>query len=141
MNHFRARRRLPDLLDDGLPRAEARAVRGHVRQCQRCRRHLAELELSARLVERLPHSVAPLEFDPAAHARLARLALWSEEPGPPLRERWTGPALGFAGLIAAATLAFSVEAWAPMLDTQEPYLMAAVPQETLVMPVGWRPGR
>lgn len=141
MNHFRARRRLAALLDDGLPAAEERAVRAHLEGCGRCRRHLAELERSAEWVQALPHRVAPLEFDPTAHARLARLALWSEDPAPPLRDRWTAPALSVAGLVVAATLAFSVEAWAPMLDTRDSFLLAHVPHETLVMPVGWRSGR
>ncbi|MGH0033918.1 MAG: zf-HC2 domain-containing protein [Myxococcota bacterium] len=141
MNHLRARRRLAGLLDDTLPDSEAREVRSHLRRCRRCRRHRAELVLSAKLVEGLPHTVAPLAFDPAAHARLARLALWSEEPGPPLRERWTAPALSLAGVVVALTLAFSVDAWAPMLDHTDTFILAQVPQETLVMPVGWRPGR
>jgi anti-sigma factor RsiW len=141
MNHFRARRRLAALLDDGLSECEERAIRGHLGGCRRCRRHLAELELAAKLVEGLPHTMAPLEFDPSAHARLTRLALWSEEPGPPLRDRWTAPALSVAGLVVAFTLAFSVEAWAPILDSRGAIILAQVPQENLVMPVGWRSGR
>ena len=59
----------------------------------------------------------------------------------PQRERWTAPALGVAGLVLVFSLAMSVQAWAPMLDQPRSFDLAMVPQETVAMPVGWRPGR
>ncbi len=141
MNHFRAKRRLSALLDGGLSEAEETEVRRHVSRCRRCARRLADFELTDALLQRVPLSVAPLEFDPTAHARLARLALWTDDPAPPRRERWTAPALGVAGLVLAFSLALSVQSFAPLMEPSRSFDLAMMPQETVAMSVGWRPGR
>lgn len=141
MNHFQARARLADLVDGGLCGNVEAEVRAHVAECERCRRRLGELELCETLLQRMPHSVAPLDLEPAAYGRLVRLAHWSEEPELPERERWRAPTLGFAGLVAAAALALTMVAWRPVM--LEPWLLSisVIPQETVVLPVGWRPGQ
>jgi anti-sigma factor RsiW len=118
VNHWTARRRLPDLLEGGLaPESEA-GLRRHVAGCRRCGRRLARLETADTLLRRLPRALVPLEAGPSADARLATLAQWSRRPdgaagGAPYGRLEAASAL--ATLALMVVLAASVSDWAPVM--------------------------
>lgn len=141
MNHWRAKRLLAALPDGSLAPEVEFQVRAHVDVCKGCARRLADFELAEELLGRIPISVAPLEFNPGAHRRLASLARWSEEPALPRPQRWTGPALSLAGIVATTLLALTIRTWSPILADNTPVAMAMMPQNTVALPVGWRPGK
>jgi anti-sigma factor RsiW len=142
MMHWRARRLLPALPDGTLERRTELELKRHLDGCGCCRRRLAELELSEGLLRRLPVSILPLEWSPATHGRLARLASWSEEPDLPEPERWRAPALSVLSLVATVFVATAVGAWAPVLpETSPPFSLAYIAPDSVSLPNTWRPGQ
>ena len=102
MRHGAARRLLPQRFDRTLPPALEQALRTHTARCERCRRHLTELELCDRLVAHLPLAVVPLVVPAAGDQRLERLARWAFLRPSPQRVLALE---GFAMAAAAAALA------------------------------------
>jgi anti-sigma factor RsiW len=102
MRHGAARRLLPQVLDRTLPPAVEQALRAHTAHCERCSRHLAELELCDRLVAHLPLAVVPLVEAASGDQRLERLARWAFLRPSPQRVLALE---GFAMAAAAAALA------------------------------------
>jgi anti-sigma factor RsiW len=131
MRHGPARRRLPQLLDGTLPPALEHAVRSHAAHCDRCGRHLAELELCDRLVAELPLAVVPLVTPAVPELRLRRLARWGAPRPAPLR--WLGlesvaaaaAAAAVAGVVAFAGATHWLPAPEPSGLTQVAYVMPA----------------
>jgi anti-sigma factor RsiW len=115
MRHGPARRLLPQLLDRTLPVALERALRIHTASCERCARHLAELELCDRLVARLPLAVVPLVVPAAGDQRLERLARWAFlRPSPRRVLALEGFALAAAAAALAGVVALAgVTRWVP----------------------------
>lgn len=111
MRHRSARHRLAQVLDGTLPPALEQTVRGHVRGCATCARHLAELELCDRLVASLPLAVVPRGL---SERRLERLARWGA-PAPSLL-RWPGlegVAVAAAAAALVAVIALGASRWVP----------------------------
>jgi hypothetical protein len=115
MRHGPARRLLPQLFDRTLPAALERSLRAHVTGCERCSRHLAELELCDRLVARLPLAVVPLVVPAAGDQRLERLARWALlRPSPRRVLAFEGFAMAAAAAALAGVVALAgVTRWVP----------------------------
>ena len=101
MMHWRARRRLPGLLDETLSAQEAIDVELHLADCARCRSVLRELDWSEELLLAIPASILPVDSGApsgAGYGRLRSLARWSLEPAPAPAGMWRIHALGAASL-------------------------------------------
>ena len=83
--HWTARRLLTALPDGTLEPAREAKVLEHLDGCRRCQRRHAQIEMAEDLLRRMPASLVPLDPHPSTHARLSRLARWSEEPDLPPR--------------------------------------------------------
>ena len=130
MNHFRAKRLLPQLLDGTLPASVEGAVRAHTEACISCATALDEFELCEELLGRLPATLVPSEPSAAAEGRLRSLARWAADPEPSRAERVGVTALGTAVACAMLALVFSGQGWLP----PEPRDHAATTTLAAVMP-------
>ena len=115
MRHGAARRLLPQRFDRTLSPALERALGEHIARCERCSRHLTELELCDRLVARLPLAVVPLVVAAAGDQRLERLARWAAWRPYPRRVRaLEGLAMAAAAAALAGVVALAgVTRWLP----------------------------
>lgn len=141
MRHGRARRLLAALPDGTLPSALEARVRDHADACDRCSRELRDLLRAEALLRRMPLSVAPLMPDPAAHARLARLARWTEAPEPARPGLWRVPALGVTWVVLAGVLLASLGTWSPVVADSRPLEVARMPEDSSSIPACWSPGQ
>ena len=114
--HWKARRLLPATYDGTLPEMVALDVRVHALGCARCRHAMREFEMAETLLQRMPASLLPLEWNPTSYSRLASLSRWSLDPerNP---GRWRAPVLGLAGVVAVVFVFFSTGAWSPTLSS------------------------
>ena len=141
MNHFRARRLLPDLLDGVLPARTEAMVRAHASECPSCARALAEFEASEQLLGQLPISLLAVEDDELTTRRLESLARWAPDPIPTWRERLGMTAIGGFACAAFVMVMLSSAGWLPVPEGQDqpPMTVAAVIPDSALMPMGrWR---
>ncbi|MEN8184651.1 MAG: zf-HC2 domain-containing protein [Myxococcota bacterium] len=139
MIHWKAQRRLVELVDGVLSPTEAARVRGHVQGCARCRRLMRELEASEGLLRSLPPSLLPREASAAADARLAALARWAADPEPVWRERFGASAIGAFAAAAGLALVLMSTTWTPLLtEPARAATLSAVVPEAQFAPLGWR---
>jgi anti-sigma factor RsiW len=117
IQHWRAARRLPDLLEPDLPAAERRRLLAHVDRCGACARRLERLERSEALLARMPRLLFPLEAAAAdgRSGRLATLAQWGGEPATrsPYGPATAASALAMVGLVFV--LSVTAHDWAPVV--------------------------
>jgi anti-sigma factor RsiW len=139
MNHWKARRLLPQILDGTLqPQVEA-WVRGHLHDCRRCRNDLEELDATEALLAQLPLALVPFEYTATSDVRLERLARWAAEPPPTWSERLGVPALGaFAAAAMLAMLLSTAGVLPPMDPPSRSVTLAAVMPEARLLPTGVR---
>ena len=140
MNHRRAQRLLPALLDHGIPARREALVREHIERCARCANALAELEACEQLLRALPAALLPLKASEDDDRRLAALARWANVP--PLA--WpTRLGLQAVGAFAAAFLllmVISIGQWTPLVEARNEsgvVSIAGVPAAS-VTPYTWR---
>ena len=141
MNHFRARRLLPQVLDHALPARVEAEVRAHAEGCAVCDRVLAELEASEQLLAQLPISLLPIDDEDAATHRLESLARWAPDPEPSWRERLGMTAVGAFACAAMMMVLLSSAGWVPASEGEPPagITMAAVLPDSSLMNMGrWR---
>lgn len=101
MMHWRVKRQLSAYLDDELTTDGANHVRIHLSHCVKCRHHFREIQAAESLLRRMPISLLPERWTPAAELRLRTAA------GMPPVVR-SDPANGMAFRAAAATLSMAV---------------------------------
>ncbi len=139
MRHWKARRLLPAIYDGTLPELVELDVYVHALGCARCRHAMREFEIAEALLERMPASLVPLDWNPASYGRLASLSRWSLEPERK-PERWRAPALGLAGVVALVLMFFSTGVWSPTLNdpTTDPGLSSShYSADSSYLPANW----
>jgi hypothetical protein len=139
MNHWKARKLLPAILDHTIPAVLEAEVRSHVDGCGLCQRALSEFEASEALLARLPTALVPVEPSAEAHDRLASLARWNPDPRPEWQERLGVSALGALAAAAMLAMVISVSGWGPLvLKDSAPMAVAAVVPDSQYLLTGWR---
>jgi hypothetical protein len=140
IQHWRASRRLPDLLEGDLPAADRRRLLHHVARCGACTRRLERLERAEALLARMPRLLFPLEPAGAeAAGRLSTLAQWGVEPVPrsPYGPVPAVSALAMAGLVLV--LSVTAHSWAPMVgDMGTSTTVASVMPDANLYPISFR---
>lgn len=134
IQHWRAARRLPDLLDPDIPARERARISAHVARCGACEKRMRRLERSEALLAQMPRMLFPLGdvgLEPAGEAggRLATLVRWGVEPVPrsPYGPVPAASALAMVGLVLA--LSATAQEWAPVVGD-----MGASTTVAMVMP-------
>jgi len=141
IQHWRASRRLTDLMEGDLSAAERRRLLAHVARCGACSRRLQRLERSEALLARMPRLLFPLEPTAiqGAGGRLATLAQWGVRPVPrsPYGPVPAASALAMAGL--ALVLSLTAHSWAPVVgDMGASTTVASVMPEASLYPLSLR---
>lgn len=134
IQHWRAARRLPELLDAETPARDRARLSAHVGRCGACSRRLRRLERSEALLAQMPRMLFPLGavgLEPTGEAsgRLATLVRWGVEPVPrsPYGPIPAASALAMVGLVLA--LSVTAQDWAPVVGD-----MGASTTVAMVMP-------
>lgn len=142
MNHRKARRLLPQVLDGTLAAHLEAEVRQHAEDCRACRGALAEFDVCESLLAQLPISLVPLDEPEGRTDRLLALSRWIVDPEPSLGERVGMSALGAFAAAAMLVVVLTGGTWSPAPeDARTPITLAGVVPipDTELMPMGrWR---